>query len=102
MKKNGRPKRYWTFEEIQLLGTMSDEKISRILNIPSSSTVTYQRHRLNIQSYASKKDVYRTWTKKEISLLGTMSDEKVARKIGISRLNVYKKRHDLNINAWKK
>ena len=43
----------------------------------------------------------RNLSPKEIELLGTMSDKKVSKIIGISRLNVYKKRHELNINTYK-
>lgn len=100
--KLGRKRRTWTDEEINLLGTMSDEKLAFKLNIKSSSTVFYQRRRLNIKSFGEQKDVHRNWTDEEINLLGTMYDHDLANKIGISRLNVYKKRTQLNIKSYKK
>jgi hypothetical protein len=85
------PEKRWTEEELALLGTLPDAKVSRKTG-RTPGAVRQKREELGIPNPAGSR-----WAAEEIALLGTLPDEELGRTVGRSRSAVTQKRIDLGI-----
>ena len=86
--------RFWTEEEIKLLGTMPDHDLARLIKRHPS---TVQSKRLSL-AIPYLKPHYKAWSATEISLLGKHNDEFVARQVSRATRLVRRKRVSLKIS----
>jgi hypothetical protein len=89
--------RKWTQEEIDLLGTMSDAKVAKIIGV-SKSAVYSKRKELDVD----KVEFTREWTQEDIDLLGTMTDIEASKALGIPVPKIFQKRHELGIPRFER
>ena len=107
-RSNRRSKHSWTPEEIQLLGTMSDWDVSKLIGV-SEREVLEKREELDIVSFDSNPDYERVkpygpkydWTPEKVALLGTMPDRDLAILLGdIHYTGVHLERGRRNIPSF--
>jgi hypothetical protein len=91
----------WSEHEISLLGTMSDEKVARMIGV-SKGPVMRKRQSLGIESFASQSNLWRVWTADELALLAKHSDVEVARILEVQPGTVSAKRHSYGIEPHRK
>lgn len=93
----GTPKRgrWWSPEEIAMLGKMSDRSLARELGL-STSAVADQRTRRGIPPWR-KRPPRIVWTKAMLRQVGKVPDEQLARRYGISGASVLQKRRQLGL-----
>ena len=95
MKKNWMSK--WTQEELDLLGTMTDSCVGKILGI-RKGWVFKKRKQLGIKAYGSSA-IHLAET--QVALLGKISDEAAAKQFGVSETYIWNKRQQFNITPFK-
>jgi len=85
----------WTKEEIAMLGTMSDAKLSKIIK-HCEAVITRKRNALGIIGFGGKFRLY-NWSQSNLDLLGKYPDADLGKMIGCSGTTVGKKRKELGI-----
>lgn len=99
------PERY-----VSLLGTMPDQQIADMANIPVKTVSATRRAKGIDKAYASRHDSLHatrpldgayTWTAKTRALLGKFSDEGVGKLLGLSKTPVRKERERLGIKPFR-
>lgn len=101
-----RKERQWTPEELELLGTMSDWDLSKIIGIYERA-VAEKRDELGIIPFDSNPDYERgshgpryDWTPEKVAMLGTMSDRDLALLLDIHYSVVFNERNRRGIPSF--
>lgn len=87
--------RWWSPEEIAMLGKVSDRSLARELGL-STATVSIQRTRRGIPPWRERPPRV-VWTKAMLRQVGRIPDEELARRHGISGASVLQKRRQLGL-----
>jgi 5-methylcytosine-specific restriction endonuclease McrA len=95
----GKNKHQWANKHLELIGTMSDRRLAKIMGV-SKEVVQRERWRRGISSYRSQ-DVLLDWTPKMDALLGTDCDAEIAKKLDISKSAVKQRRQALGIRSYR-
>lgn len=90
--------RYWSPDEVLLLGSMPDSQLAKQLGIRSWQ-VSWRRRFLNIPAFRFVSERY-AWTAQWQALLGTMPDSKLAKRMGVRKHVVLTERMRLKIKPY--
>lgn len=89
----------WTNEELAMLGTMSDAKLSKIIK-HCEAVITRKRNALGIIGFGGTFRLF-NWTQSDLELLGKHPDDNIGKMIGCSGTTVSKKRRELGIAPYR-
>lgn len=96
--RGGKPEFKWTNDQLDLLGTMPDSKIGRLIGC-NGSTVTRKRKKLGIAQYVPQVEDKLPHAVREE--LGTMSDSALSRQTGLPYSHIRTERIKSGIPAFR-